>query len=217
MRNLLFVMTLPLAVSCAGAGKAAPTVRPAGSETADREPRALVARDLKGGILRSLPPTATFAWVSPTEVFAGITAKEAAAEHAVAEEAKIDAAAVLRANGWREVPAESAQFRLSMVRTERTGQRTTFTPDPRNERRPPERCERGVSNIRNPCVEPAPPNHPPIRNVNTFTVHSLGYSIRRVSDGATAWWVSIAEPDEARNLMARKTVELLLAIEKYPQ
>jgi hypothetical protein len=215
---MMAMVFVPVIVSCAGSGSGTSSVRPARTAvTGDREPQRLLARESRAGVLRSLPPTATFAWVSPTTAFAGITAKEASTEHAAVEEAKIDAAAVLRANGWRETTADSAQFHLTMVRTERSGQRTTTAPDPRNDQRPPQKCDKGVSNLRNPCYEDPSPSYPPVRTVSQFSVFSMGYSIQRVSDGASAWWVTTAEPKEARNFMARKTVELLLAIEKYPQ
>jgi hypothetical protein len=148
-------------------------------------------------------------------MFAGISAKEAAGGHTLIAESKVDAAAVLRANGWRETSPESAQFRLSMVRVERHGRRTTTQPDPRNDRRPPQKCERGYINVKKPCYEDPAPNYPPIRTTNVYTIVSVGYSIERVSDGATAWWVTSQEPLETRQFVARKTLELLLAVEKH--
>ncbi len=166
--------------------------------------------------IRALPPMATFAWGTPSAAFVGVTAADDSASLYAVADMREDAAAVLRANGWREVDPDSAEYVLAMVRVERTGEQVVMIPDPRNERTFPEPpCDKSTATPQKPCVERAPPNYPPRRDVRMFTDVKRGYAIRRRADGATRWWVmEQMSEEEARRFVARVTVELLLAVEK---
>ena len=72
-----------------------------------------------------------------------------------------------------------------------------------------------MANRPQPCWRPNPPNYPPRREVHPYTEVRYGYAIRRVTDGATRWWVmEMMDEAEARRFVARVTVELLLAVER---
>lgn len=167
-------------------------------------------------VIRSLPPLATYAWIRPGTAFQGLQPHEDVESGAAVADVQETATAVLRANGWREAAPDSAQYHLTMARAEFHGERFVVRHDPRNERRPPQVCPGGRSNRLENCREPAPPNYPPIRVLETYTRVNYGYAITRVADGAWRWWVIDLSPEDTDRFVARRTVELLLAVEKEP-
>lgn len=184
-------------------------------------PRRMSALPISG-----LPSVATFAWVEPGRAFAGIDAERDDALHPLTADLRLSAATVLRANGWRAVPADSAEFLLSMVRVELSEQVTVMTPDPRNDRpsQRPRRCDTTRTpappnsqtprqpTSEPPCTNQPPGEYPPIRSTQLVTRRTVGYSMQRVADGASRQWVlSDRRGTEMGNHIARVTLDLLLA------
>jgi hypothetical protein len=217
MRGLLIIGTALAVASCRPVVRERGTGRDDRPVVAVRAPRPLLLQHQAAPPLRSLPPNATFSWVASNTVFAELSTRESEARPALILQLREDAAAVLRANGWRETTPDSADYRLALVRVERTGAQTVTRPDPRNERRPPPRCEGGVTRHPTTCKDPAPPEYPPIRTVESYTTRELGYAIVRAKDGASAWWVMQLADDEAKRFVERETLALLLTGEKEPE
>lgn len=183
-------------------------------------------RRLGGAPITGLPSVATFTWVAPGKAFAGLDAERDDALHPLTADLRLSASTVLRANGWREAPADSAEFLLSMVRVERTEQVIVMTRDPRNDRpsQQPRRCDTtrtplppnsqppGQPTTEPPCTNQPVPQYPPIRTTELVTRRSVGYSMQRAADGAWRQWVlSDLRGAEMENRIARLTLELLLA------
>jgi hypothetical protein len=201
----------------------------AGCATAPREPARFGPRQLGDARISGLPSVATFAWAAPRSAFAGLDAERDDALHPLTADLRLSAATVLRANGWRQAPPDSAQFLLSMVRVERTEEVVVMVPDPRNDRQQPRRCDttrsptagQGSGSGRNrpgqpttepPCTNHPVPQYPPIRSAQLVTRRSVGYAIRRVADGASRQWVlDDLRGQEMENQIARLTLDLLLA------
>jgi hypothetical protein len=141
-------------------------------------------------------------------MFVGVDGKEDEATPMALEDLRSTAATVLRANGWRETTRDSADFHLVLVSTKRERQHEYYVPDPRNARWQPPRCDltKKVS-----CPHVNPPNYPPVRQVEYYVEYRTGYALRRVADGAVAWWF-LGHPAEksTSDQLARINVELLL-------
>lgn len=218
-RTLTLALTAAATVACGSSPstRTADGMSPRRATPDDMPLRLIGISDGDAPELTSLPPVARFAFVPPSSAFRGVTSKEDSAAMRAAAGLREDASAVLRANGWREASADSAEFLLSAAVIVVTGERVTMVPDPRNERRPPQTCPRGVYDVRNPCREPAPPRYPPTRRVDLYSLRMSAYSIRRRADGATRWWaLERMGEDEAGRFVARETLALLLAVEKQP-
>ena len=216
MRNIILV-----AIGVVPACSTGPRVFNGG---ADREPVVSVARTLtRQGTalnalitaetppLRSLPQGASYTWIAPSKAFTGVSGKEDAAAPAATSALRETVEIVLQANSWRLVSADSAEYRLSMVRVERSGENVVMRPDPRNGRQPRSTCPR-VQITGKTCFEQPPLTYPPVRTVEYYTDRQVGYSIVRASDGATrAMIVPVGKEEALSDLFARLTVELLLS------
>lgn len=167
---------------------------------------------VEGEPIRQLPAVATYAFVAPSRLFTVLDSlddlRSAAAEFSDHRES---AAAVLRANGWREATADSAAFLLAFAVHERIQLRQESRPDPRNERSTVPTCDPNWRATGRRCVEPAPPRHPLIVTTHQEVWRRTGFSILRVRDGATRWWLlSAMNADEQRRYIAEQVLRLLL-------
>lgn len=214
MRQLALLLALGAMAACSSRPRIITTDTdredlPAMREVADKPLTPLVTA--KTPPLRALPQGASFAWVEPTKAFTGMSRKEnesaAGATRAVRESIEI----VLNANGWRAADADSADFHLTMVRTERRGTNIVMRPDPRSGRQQPRQTCPKVQITGNRCYDPPPANYPPVRSVEPFTERLVGYSIIRATDNATRVMIVPSGADESlSDLFARLTVEMLL-------
>jgi hypothetical protein len=220
MRRIWFAVMSLAFIGCAPSRSepgALPAARVNTRSTSQQRQQPLLPASFDAPVLRAIPPTATFAWVDPSATFKGFDKRDVESAHAVLVEGRDDVAAVLRANGWREAAPDSAMFHLAMVRAERLVEQQVMRADPRSGRSRPPRCEpAGGGSSKMICREQPASQYPPMRSSVMHTVRTVGYSIRRVEDGATAFWITGAPDDDARRLFSRRTVELLLAVEKVP-
>lgn len=167
---------------------------------------------VEGEPIRQLPAVATYAFVPPSLLFTVLDSlddlRSAAAEF---EDHRESAAAVLRANGWRETTPDSAAFLLALAVHERIQLRHESRPDPRNERTTVPTCDPNWRATGRRCVEPAPSRYPPIVTTHQELWRRTGFSILRARDGATRWWLlSAMNADEQRRYIAEQVLKLLL-------
>lgn len=197
------------AVACGGASRrASDGDAGAARATSPRLDLAPTRTAIDAPKVSTLPPGATYAWVKPSSMFIGAEGEEDEATPMALDDLRSTAATVLRANGWRETTRDSADFHLVLVSTKRERQHEYFVPDPRNARWQPPRCDltKKVS-----CPHVNPPNYPPVRQVEYYVEYRTGYAVKRVADGAVAWWF-LGHPAEKStgDQLARINVELLL-------
>ena len=188
----VFACVLALAMLGVSACGARREPAPALAPEAPVRARTAALRGPLAAQLDHLPSVATFAWVVPSEVFRGVRPQDdslaATAQFAALRASGED---VLRAHGWREVPSDSAQFRLALVVQDSTAQQVVaVTPDPRSTREPEVVCTGAKGrNLRERCREVPPPRYPPRQTIAQHTVRRIGYAIVRTSDGASRWWI----------------------------
>jgi hypothetical protein len=152
----------------------------------------LPAGPLDRPLLRALPTVATYRWGLPGDHFEGVSAAEdSASQTFAAHEHRAFASEVLRLNGWREAPAGTEpDFELAVARVERSAEWKETRPDPRGQMPNPDTCRNRPAAQRNLCVEPMPRDYPPVTVTVRGTDVRYAFAIVRVSDRATAWWIS---------------------------
>lgn len=145
--------------------------------------------------LRALPTSATYRWGLPSAHFTGVTpAEDSASQTFAAHELRTFASEVLRINGWREAAAGAApEFELAVVRIERLAEWHESRPDPRPQPPDPQSCRNKPPAQRANCVEPMPRTPPSIRVLVRGVDVRFAFAIVRLSDRATAWWISPVE------------------------
>ncbi len=159
-------------------------------------------------VLVALPAVATYAFTVPSTVFGNISpAEDALASDPSMESLRESAATVLRGNGWREVPSDSAQFHVSVASTARPHVALVSRPDPRGEVVLPRRC--GVSSPPG-CQEPLPPRYAPIVTRMPITEYRIGVAIVRVEDKARKAWMLEGNRPEVERFVSREVLRLLL-------
>lgn len=167
---------------------------------------------VEGTRITRLPAVATFAWVTPSLVFPALDSiDDRRSLGPEFDEQRESAAAVLRANGWREAAKDSAQFLLAFGVRDRTILVQESHPDPRNERTTVPTCDPNWRATGRRCVEPAPPRYPPVVVPRQATDRRVGFGIVRVRDGATQWWLlHRLGTAEQGPFIARQVLTLLL-------
>lgn len=145
--------------------------------------------------LRALPTTATYRWGLPSAHFTGITpAEDSVSQTFAAHELRTFSSEVLRINGWTEAPAGTEpEFELAVVRVERLAEWVESRADPRPQPPDPRSCRNRPAAQRANCVEPMPRDPPPIKVTVRGVDIRLAFAIVRLSDRATAWWISPVE------------------------
>ncbi len=215
LRPVLLGAALTILLASCASSSAAPAarVRPRaarGQAVAGGEaPGAINLPHVAGAqVLVALPAVATYAFTAPSQIFGNISATEdgSPADPAL-ESLRESAAMVLRGNGWREVPRDSAEFLLAVAITARPHVYYVSRPDPRGEVILPRRC--GVSSPAS-CVEPRPPRYAPIVTTTPITEYRTGVAIVRVADQARKAWMLDGDRAEVEAFVSREVLRLLL-------
>ena len=148
-------------------------------------------------VLRALPTVATYRWGRPGAHFSGVTAVEDSLSATfAAHEQRAFASEVLRLNGWREAaPGTEPDFELTVLRVERNAEWTELRPDPRGQVPDPNTCRNRPAAQRANCIEPMPRDYPPLRVRVRGSDVRFAFAIVRLTDRATAWWISPVESE----------------------
>ncbi len=142
--------------------------------------------------LTALPPVATYRWGLPSSHFSGTTPLEdTAAVRFDMHELRMATTDVLRLNGWREArEGEVVDFEIAAFRINRNAEWVEFERDPRELQPDPRSCQNLPPARRANCVEPMARRYPPVQVLKRGVDSRVALAIMRISDSATAWWIS---------------------------